>query len=193
MAMAPTDTLEAGVVWLRPIRETDAGPLHGVLSDQRVYEPTSYDILDLEQTRAVIARWLANEKTGHARRWAVVRAGSDSLIGTCGFHRIDPKHQVAELGYEIAPDWWRRGFATAAIGAVMQWAFTASDIRRVEAVAWVGNTASIGALEKCSFTREGLLRQYRLCRGEPRDFFLYSRLRPGAGPLNGAVLGSFNK
>ena len=144
----------------------------GVLSDHRVDQPTSYDILALEQAQALIVDWLAKEGIGHARRWAVTQPRQDALIGTCGFHRIDAKHQVAELGYEIAPVWWGRGFATAAIGAVVNWAFTASSIRRVEAVAWVGNTPSIRALEKCSFNREGLLRQYRLCRGEPRDFYM---------------------
>jgi ribosomal-protein-alanine N-acetyltransferase len=178
-----TDVLDAGVVWLRRIREADATSLHDVLADQRVYEPTSYDVLDLGQTRALIADWVARETLGQARRWAVTRSGSSELIGTCGFHRIDPKHQVAELGYEIAPAWWGHGFATAAIGAALGWAFTMSPIRRVEAVAWVGNAASIGALEKCSFRREGLLRQYRICRGEPRDFYMYSRLRTGAGQV----------
>jgi hypothetical protein len=42
----------------------------------------------------------------------------------------------------------------------------------------VGNVRSDRVLERACFTREGCLRSYRLCRGEPRDFSVFSLLRP---------------
>jgi RimJ/RimL family protein N-acetyltransferase len=60
----------------------------------------------------------------------------------------------------------------------VRWAFTDSAIRRIEAVVWVENAASVRVLEKCGFEREGCLRGYRLCRGVPRDFYAYALLRP---------------
>ena len=178
--MSETRTaLELGTAQLRPIREEDAPDLQYILSDPRVYEPTSYDVLDLEGTRALLTKWLANERAGVARRWAVAGVqGEGALLGTCGFHRIDPKHRVAELGYEINPALWGRGLATWAVGRAVRWAFTDSAIRRIEAVVWVENAASVRVLEKCGFEREGCLRGYRLCRGVPRDFYAYALLRP---------------
>ena len=38
------------------------------------------------------------------------------------------------------------------------------------------NGRSIGLLERCGFSREGTLRQYRIARGEPKDFHLYALL-----------------
>ena len=180
MQTTPSSTLKVGDLQLRPIRDADAAPLHGILSDPRVYGPTSYDVLSLDETRSLITDWLANEEAGRARFWAVTQAEDDLLIGRCGSHRIDPKHKVAELGYEIAPASWHRGIATAAVGAVVAWTFSATAIRRIEAVAWIDNVASIRVLEKGSFRREGYLREYRLSRGQPRDFYMYSLLRTDA-------------
>lgn len=42
----------------------------------------------------------------------------------------------------------------------------------------VGNVRSERVLERAHFTREGRLRSYRLCRGQPRDFSVFSILRP---------------
>ena len=100
MQTTPSSTLKVGDLQLRPIRDADAAPLHGILSDPRVYGPTSYDVLSLDETRSLIIDWLANEEAGRARFWAVTQAEDDLLIGRCGFHRIDPKHKVAELGYK---------------------------------------------------------------------------------------------
>jgi len=41
------------------------------------------------------------------------------------------------------------------------------------------NVPSIRLLEKCGFLLEGKLRSYRMVRGEPRDFFIFSKLRDG--------------
>lgn len=41
----------------------------------------------------------------------------------------------------------------------------------------VGNVRSERVLERAHFTREGRLRAYRICRGEPRDFWVFSLLR----------------
>jgi ribosomal-protein-alanine N-acetyltransferase len=38
------------------------------------------------------------------------------------------------------------------------------------------NARSSRLLERCGFTREGTLRQYRMARGEPKDFHLYALL-----------------
>ena len=48
----------------------------------------------------------------------------------------------------------------------------------VHAYVMVGNTRSERVLERAHFTREGCLRSFRVSRGQPRDFWLYSILRP---------------
>lgn len=152
-----------------------------LIADPAVHGPTSYPLLDIDAVRGIVARWSGGQAGGQAggsaNRWAIATCDEDQLVGTCGFHRIDPGHGDAELGYEIAPAHWGRGLATSSVRAAVNWAFTASVIRRIHAYVWVGNVASIRVLEKSGFQREGVLRAFRVCRGEPRDYLLYARLR----------------
>jgi RimJ/RimL family protein N-acetyltransferase len=64
------------------------------------------------------------------------------------------------------------------VAASLDWAFTEGGFARVHAFVMVGNTRSERVLERAHFTREGCLRSFRISRGEPRDFWLYSILRP---------------
>jgi ribosomal-protein-alanine N-acetyltransferase len=41
------------------------------------------------------------------------------------------------------------------------------------------NKRSIEVLQRCRFKREGLLRSYRMVRGRPGDFWMYSHVRGG--------------
>jgi ribosomal-protein-alanine N-acetyltransferase len=41
----------------------------------------------------------------------------------------------------------------------------------------VGNERSERVLERARFTREGRLRAYRMCRGRPRDYWVFRILR----------------
>ena len=54
------------------------------------------------------------------------------------------------------------------------------DLVRIQAAAVDTNVGSQRVLDRCGFVREGMLRSYRLIRGEPRDFWKYS-----TGPLGG--------
>ena len=44
------------------------------------------------------------------------------------------------------------------------------------ATALESNERSARVLERCGYQREGLLRSYRLVRGQPGNFFMYSHL-----------------
>jgi ribosomal-protein-alanine N-acetyltransferase len=63
-----------------------------------------------------------------------------------------------------------------------EWALTHAGLLRVQATVLTTNTRSVRVLERCGFDREGLLRRYRLVRGAPGDFWMYSRLAAGAEP-----------
>jgi ribosomal-protein-alanine N-acetyltransferase len=44
------------------------------------------------------------------------------------------------------------------------------------------NHRSIRLLGRCGFSREGTLRQYRVARGEPKDFHIYALLAQDFAP-----------
>lgn len=63
-----------------------------------------------------------------------------------------------------------------AIHALLTWGFSDLGLNRVLAFVMTSNARSIALLERCGFTREGTLLQYRIARGEARDFHLYALL-----------------
>ena len=90
---------------------------------------------------------------------------------------------TAGLGYWVLARARRRGLATAAVRLLTRWAIAEAGVRRIEALVEPGNPASLRVLERCSFRREGLLRDY-LDHGENGrrvDAYVYS-LIPGDPP-----------
>src|SRR5665213_1098406 len=61
----------------------------------------------------------------------------------------------------------------------VDWGLRKRGYVRVQATTMEANVPSIRLLEKCGFLLEGKLRSYRMVRGEPRDFFIFSKLRDG--------------
>lgn len=107
-----------------------------------------------------------------------VAASDDRLIGICGFNSWSPAHRHAELAYELAPQYWGQGVMRRAVVALLTWGFSELRLNRVHAFVMTSNQRSIRLLERCGFSREGTLRQYRIARGEPKDLHLYALLAP---------------
>jgi RimJ/RimL family protein N-acetyltransferase len=87
------------------------------------------------------------------------------------------------IGYWVLARARRRGLATAGVRLLTRWAIAEVGMRRIEALVEPGNRASLRVLERCSFRREGLLRDYLDLTGGGRrgDAYVYS-LIPGDLP-----------
>ena len=90
------------------------------------------------------------------------------------------ERRVALIGFSVARDFWSRGYATEAGGAVVDSAFdTYEELVRIFSYADKRNTASIRVMEKLGMTCEGCLRSHRFIRGEMVDDVYYGILRQG--------------
>jgi RimJ/RimL family protein N-acetyltransferase len=99
-------------------------------------------------------------------------------IGNLGLHAINETHGRATLGIAIGEKGqWGRGYGTDAIMEVLRYAFGEMGLRRVDLGADEDNARGIRCYEKCGFVREGLLRAYRMRRGEPVNGVIMAVLR----------------
>jgi ribosomal-protein-alanine N-acetyltransferase len=57
-----------------------------------------------------------------------------------------------------------------------EWAHHGAGVVRVQATTLDSNVRSAQVLERCGYQREGLLRSFRMVRGAPGDFFMYSHI-----------------
>jgi ribosomal-protein-alanine N-acetyltransferase len=116
-------------------------------------------------------------------RWGVALHGGPELLGSVGFYRWeDEPCPRAEIGYDLAPEWWGRGLMSEALRAVLAFGFERMELARVEAYVMTDNARSCRLLERLGFDREALLRQHGEDEhGRPCDEFRYALAGPGTG------------
>jgi ribosomal-protein-alanine N-acetyltransferase len=170
-------TIDLDGARLRPLRAADADALYAYLRDPVVTELTSYPVASLPLAEAVIERSLSRWAAGELSKWGVALQQNDQLVGTCGFNEWSQVHYWAELAYDLARDHWGKGLMRQALGTVLQWTYRQDLVNRVHAFVRVDNKRSERLLVRSGFVREGCLRSYRVCRGEPHDFYIYGLLR----------------
>lgn len=86
--------------------------------------------------------------------------------------------QMATLGYWIGEPHARRGYMTAALSLIKDFAFDHLQLHRLEAACLPHNLPSIALLERSGFEREGYARAYLKIAGQWRDHLLFACLSP---------------
>jgi len=160
---------------LRQLERTDVDAWYAYLALPHVVEHTSWN---LQSRDDLLPMFDAFESTSpeSIRRLAIVSDGGKTLVGTIGFHTVSDVNCTAEIAYDLSPAYWGRGVASAVCDAVTAWSFGAYGFVRVQGTVLKSNSRSAQVLQRCRFRYEGLLRSYRMIRGTPGDFMLYSRL-----------------
>jgi ribosomal-protein-alanine N-acetyltransferase len=111
-------------------------------------------------------------------RWGIKLKENQRIIGTVGLNGLHLKNKRAEIGYELHPSFWRKGYASEAIKEVLRFSFNQLDLYRIGAVVYPENEASINLLIQQGFTKEGLLRGYFNQNEQFHDTYVLSLLRP---------------
>jgi ribosomal-protein-alanine N-acetyltransferase len=164
---------------LRPVELADVAAWYGYLSIPHAIEHTSWNVKSPEHLGALIEAYNLDDPASPIR-FAIAKRETNELIGTIGFHTISPVNRTAEIAFDLHPTYWGRGIATQCCQAAVRWGFAECDYVRVQATALDTNLASARVLKKCDFALEGKLRNYRIVRSEPRDFWMYSRITAGS-------------
>jgi RimJ/RimL family protein N-acetyltransferase len=165
--------LETERLLLRAPRLEDAKAVAMLINDRRIAENTAR--LPHPYTLADAESFIASANGGHDRRSFVIALPDDSIVGGCGFGRLDGGNP--EIGYWIGVPFWGRGYATEAARAVIDYAFGDFGLDLLEGAARVTNPASRRVLEKCGFQWTGVqLRRVRaLNSSAPVDRFRLDR------------------
>lgn len=82
------------------------------------------------------------------------KSGERTLIGNGGFTSRPVRGTVA-IGYSVLRQYQGKGYATEAVRALVEWAFSHPEVHTVIAEVDTGNARSIRVLEKGGFHRAG--------------------------------------
>jgi [ribosomal protein S5]-alanine N-acetyltransferase len=182
----PLSTIEGDGVILRTPQMTDFEEWAVLRETSRDFltpwEPT-WPVDDLTRTafRRRIKRYAEDLRTDQGYAFLIARSSDGALVG--GLTLANVRRGVAQagsLGYWTGLPFVRQGYMTAAVRAVVPFAFTSLRLHRLEAACIPSNTGSIKLLEKAGFVREGYAREYLCINGIWQDHLLYARLADGS-------------
>ena len=174
----PALTLRSTRLYLRPVAAGDEDALfamHANADVLRFWDAPPW--IERERARRFIARSDQMAREGSGVRVAVLRDRDGAFLGWCALTRWNPDFRSAALGYCYDQAAWGHGYATEAAHAVLQWAFHAYELNRVQAETDTRNAASARVLEKLGFTREGTLREDCIVNGHISDSWVYGLLK----------------
>ena len=165
--------LETQRLVLRAPQLGDAKAVAALANDRRIAENTAriphpYRIGDAES-------WIVAAGADLEGETYLITLANGTVIGGCGYDmREDPN---PEIGYWLGTRHWGKGYATEAVRALIDHAFTNTDHAALQSSVRVTNPASRRVLEKCGFqwTGVGLYRINAIKSSAPIDRFRLER------------------
>src|SRR5437763_5879948 len=112
--------------------------------------------------RRRIKRYAEDLRTDQGYAFVITRYSDGAMVG--GLTLANIRRGVAQagsLGYWTGLPFVRQGYMTAAVRAVVPFAFASLRLHRLEVACIPSNTGSMRLLEKTAFVREGYAREYR--------------------------------
>jgi len=179
----PLPSIDGDGVLLRTPQMTDYAEWAALRERSRAFltpwEPTwPEDDLSRGAFRRRVKRYAEDLRTDQGYAFLIIRNSDNSLVG--GLTIANVRRGVAQagsLGYWMGQPFARQGYMTAAVRAVVPFAFTTLRLHRLEAACIPTNAGSIRLLENTGFVREGYAREYLCIAGVWQDHLLYARLK----------------
>ena len=99
-------------------------------------------------------------------------------IGGAGFHVIDTRNRLAEIGLFIGPrKYWNKGYGRDILRTLLCYGFETLNLNRIQLRVMEFNARAIHLYEKAGFVREGSMREAHFYKGRYWDMLLFSILR----------------
>jgi len=145
---------------LRPLEEADAAELHRAAEANRRYLARRLPwaaTQSLDGTLAFIRSSRKQLADNQGFQVAIVEEGA--IVGGVGYSQVDWENRSTRIGYWIAERSQGNGTVTRATRALVDHAFAAWKLNRVEIQAGVENKRSRAIPKRLGFKQEGVLRQ----------------------------------
>jgi RimJ/RimL family protein N-acetyltransferase len=169
--------LETARLRLRRFGPEDAPVFAAYRSDPAVARYQSWTAPVPPESAAALVRKFAGGDPGQPGwfQYAVELKADGCLVGDVGVNLHENRMQ-AELGFTLASQRQRQGYATEAVRAVMRDLFERRGLRRLSAECDARNLDSVRLLERVGFQNEGRRPANTWIKGEWTDDLLFGLL-----------------
>lgn len=147
--------IETERLLLRGWRDEDI-PLHNAMCTDPVFMRHLGPPITMAESAAAAARQNAYLAATGSCFWAVEHRASGRFIGYCGIKpgpEATPIADLPEIGWGIAPDHWRQGYAREAATASLAWGWAHKPWTRVFAITASRNAPSWTLMERLGMAR----------------------------------------
>jgi len=164
---------------LRAPERSDIPLFHAWLNDEEVTAGlTIYLPLSLADEEAWFENMLKQPADQHPLVIEILEGDLWRPIGNCGFHNIDGRSRVGEVGIFIGvKSCWNQGYGTEAMRLLLRHGFQTLNLNRIFLRVYETNERAIRSYERAGFIHEGRLRQAEYKHGRYSDILLMSVLR----------------
>ena len=120
---------------------------------------------DTNEALSFIRNRIKDTENGKIYYWAISLKGEQELIGSICLWNFSEDKTVAEVGYDLHPDYFHKGIMTEAILEVISFGFNNLQLKSIEAFTHKENANSIKLLNKCDF----IFQLTRIDKGFPHN------------------------
>jgi N-acetyltransferase len=169
--------LTGKLVSLRELHASDAPALFAALSSEQVSKFISPPPATVDGFGRFINWAIRQRQAGQYLCFAIVPHGTDTPVGIFQIRSLEPAFGTAEWGFALASEFWGTGIFVDGAKMIVDFAFEAIGVHRLEARAALKNGRGNGALRKLGAVQEGVLRRSFLRNGEYLDQALWTILQ----------------
>lgn len=176
--MKTSPIIETERLIIRELTEGDIPALFAIFSHPEVMRYwASPPWTSLSQAEERLARAQAGYRSEEDFQWGIERKADAALLGTCSLFSFNRPSRRCEIGYALGRPYWGQGYMGEALRALVDYAFTALDLNRLEADIDPRNDGSAKTLERLGFQKEGFMPERWIVAGEVSDTWWYGLLR----------------
>ena len=165
--------IETDKLYLRPMTKADVPALKLWMPDRAVYRYWGKGPSRAERNPELLFE--KEERPAKSFHLGIAVKESNTVVGDVWVYLIE-NDRMASVAVRLSPACQGRGYGTEALNAVTRFCFTHTELQRLWTEVHVDNAASQRMLEKCSYTREGFIRQGKMvnlwC-----DYYIYGILK----------------
>ena len=170
--------IDADKFKLREMTNNDVDDMFCYYSNSDMMKFTSTDIhTSKDETLTRITKLSSSFSNKKGIAWVIEDKASKKVIGDVGIYYITSDHKKAGIGFNVAKEYWNKGYGTQALMLVLRHAISKMEINRIEATCKTDNIASARVMEKSGMHYEGTLRQYSSKNGRYYDVKMYSMIK----------------
>lgn len=155
MKFNPFPEIETERLVLRRIEESDCDIILFLRSDKAVTKfidrPENRKTKNKSDAITFIKKINEDIRTDRSISWGITLKNNPEIVGTICLWNFSDDKKNAEVGYDLNPEFQKKGIMNEALKSVIHFGFNKLDLSKIEAFTHSENQSSIRLLEKNNF------------------------------------------